>query len=650
MATYYVDGKNGNDNAGNGNSNNPWKSIGKAIRSIKSGDTVKIRTAVYKETFTVTVDNVTLQADDGHQPVIDGGYNEGLFSGGKLPGPEGFLPGGRNASMIRLTNNGTTLDGLTIQNVAGRAIGCSGSRNTIRNCRIDFCYGAGIVINGQSSSVTGTLIENNTVTRCSMMHYDPTRQGGGSQAGTITVVYAENTIVRHNIVAYGYGEGINCGRDSMNMLVEGNVIHTCGHVQLYIQRSKNTVLRNNFVYHLYLKEFLGLDNKAPGGIIIGDESGPQSVSTHHSSGGIIYNNIVVGMDHNFGVRNNSHNYNTQLDDCYIGYNTFVSGRMTRVNVNILGNQRGRPHRRTVFENNIILTYDGSIGRANGDVSGIAFRNNLWSEAPTQAMRGPGDRIGDPRLANPRAPLTGSAPGPSNADPFNYQLTKNSALAIGSAQAGGPVDGFRPPKVERDFFNANRDNNPDLGAHEFGGQAAKISANFSIGPGQQSGVAPHTVDFTDRSESDALITRWSWEFGDGSTSTERNPSHTYMQPGTYTVKLSIVDQNGQQDTLVEPELIAALPEDVVISPESFRRFMLVAEATDAVQAFGVQYPDLTCVLLWNQEPMHVLNYATIDDVAKAFEEPGVSNLVWIDPETERVATANPISLDIDLAMP
>ncbi len=32
------------------------------------------------------------------------------------------------------------------------------------------------------------------------------------------------------------------------------------------------------------------------------------------------------------------------------------------------------------------------------------------------------------------------------------------------------------------------------------------------------------------------TNWSWDFGDGATSTERTPEHTYAAPGTYTVQL------------------------------------------------------------------------------------------------------------------
>jgi len=47
----------------------------------------------------------------------------------------------------------------------------------------------------------------------------------------------------------------------------------------------------------------------------------------------------------------------------------------------------------------------------------------------------------------------------------------------------------------------------------------------------SGYAPLTVQFTDRSEN---ATGWSWDFGDGNTSTAQNPVHTYSVVGNYTV--------------------------------------------------------------------------------------------------------------------
>lgn len=51
-------------------------------------------------------------------------------------------------------------------------------------------------------------------------------------------------------------------------------------------------------------------------------------------------------------------------------------------------------------------------------------------------------------------------------------------------------------------------------------------------------------FTDTSsDSDGTIASWAWDFGDSSTSTSQNPSHTYATGGTYTVQLTVTDNNG-----------------------------------------------------------------------------------------------------------
>jgi len=52
----------------------------------------------------------------------------------------------------------------------------------------------------------------------------------------------------------------------------------------------------------------------------------------------------------------------------------------------------------------------------------------------------------------------------------------------------------------------------------------------------SGLAPLSVDFSDTSS--GYVTSWSWFLGDGNSSTDQNPSHTYFLPGTYFVQLTV----------------------------------------------------------------------------------------------------------------
>ncbi len=60
----------------------------------------------------------------------------------------------------------------------------------------------------------------------------------------------------------------------------------------------------------------------------------------------------------------------------------------------------------------------------------------------------------------------------------------------------------------------------------------------------SGLAPLAVEFTDMSDpGDSPITNWYWDFGDGESSTEQDPTHTYTEPGSYDVSLTVMTDDG-----------------------------------------------------------------------------------------------------------
>ncbi|UCE28964.1 MAG: PKD domain-containing protein, partial [Candidatus Bathyarchaeota archaeon] len=80
------------------------------------------------------------------------------------------------------------------------------------------------------------------------------------------------------------------------------------------------------------------------------------------------------------------------------------------------------------------------------------------------------------------------------------------------------------------------------------------ADFTASP--TSGTIPLTVNFIDTSTSYEGITLRTWQFGDGGTSTEQNPVHTYTQDGTYTVTLTVVDADGDSDAEAKTDYITA----------------------------------------------------------------------------------------------
>ncbi|HUS65469.1 MAG TPA: pre-peptidase C-terminal domain-containing protein [Kofleriaceae bacterium] len=72
----------------------------------------------------------------------------------------------------------------------------------------------------------------------------------------------------------------------------------------------------------------------------------------------------------------------------------------------------------------------------------------------------------------------------------------------------------------------------------GGQSTPPEAEFSASP------AGLEVSFHDDStDAGGSVVGWSWKFGDGATSTTRHPSHTYAAAGTYTVTLTVTDDDG-----------------------------------------------------------------------------------------------------------
>jgi PKD repeat protein len=80
----------------------------------------------------------------------------------------------------------------------------------------------------------------------------------------------------------------------------------------------------------------------------------------------------------------------------------------------------------------------------------------------------------------------------------------------------------------------------------------------------SGTAPLTVSFTDGST--GIPGSWYWEFGDGTTSTAKNPEHPYPGAGIYTVNLTVGNRFGS-DTESKTEYITVAPSVATIVPAS-----------------------------------------------------------------------------------
>ncbi|RYZ25852.1 MAG: PKD domain-containing protein, partial [Sphingobacteriales bacterium] len=84
-----------------------------------------------------------------------------------------------------------------------------------------------------------------------------------------------------------------------------------------------------------------------------------------------------------------------------------------------------------------------------------------------------------------------------------------------------------------------------------------TASFSAGT--TTGCAPNSISFADLSSAPgSSITGWLWNFGDGGTSTDQNPTHVYQTPGYYDVTLQITSSQGCRSSSIRSRYIRIVP--------------------------------------------------------------------------------------------
>jgi len=125
------------------------------------------------------------------------------------------------------------------------------------------------------------------------------------------------------------------------------------------------------------------------------------------------------------------------------------------------------------------------------------------------------------------------------------------------------------------------------------------------------VSDLTVNFTDVSGSTGP---WSWNFGDGNTSDEQNPTHTYDSQGTYTVSLTTESGcSSAEDIEVGSLGIEDLENtEIVILPNPADNMIRIIDNDPAYKLGGVQIYDLSGRLIENQI---IQNRETVVDVSK-----------------------------------
>ncbi|HII80445.1 MAG TPA: DUF3344 domain-containing protein, partial [Methanosarcina sp.] len=210
----------------------------------------------------------------------------------------------------------------------------------------------------------------------------------------------------------------------------------------------------------------------------------------------------------------------------------------------------------IIENNIIrggsevglYLYSGT----NNTIINNSFINNTVSGI--SLIKCSGNNIYLNTISGNGAPVThidsGSFPSWVSPIKVNYAYNGIQQSSIvgnywGNSYSGTDADNNGigdTPFIQNDIVN---DTAPLMGLWQNGNivrpDAAKPSVGFTAS--SFSGQAPFTVKFTEYSSIPGTVTSYLWDFGDGTTSTDQNPSHTYTTGGNYAVKLTVTGPGG-----------------------------------------------------------------------------------------------------------
>ncbi len=96
-----------------------------------------------------------------------------------------------------------------------------------------------------------------------------------------------------------------------------------------------------------------------------------------------------------------------------------------------------------------------------------------------------------------------------------------------------------------------------------GEVTNEAPNAVVTATPEEGMVPLEVAFTGSNSTDDIgVVSYLWDFKDGTTSTEMNPSHTFTTAGSYNVQLTVTDAGGLTDTAMITIVVANNSEEKV----------------------------------------------------------------------------------------
>jgi len=218
--------------------------------------------------------------------------------------------------------------------------------------------------------------------------------------------------------------------------------------------------------------------------------------------------------------------------------------------------------------------DGGSGTGTSVKHTFAAGGTVWAKLTVEDARGlTGSKTKtfsvEPPPVVPAAQFTWAPQAPATGEEVTFTDTSTTPTGTTITDRSWDLDGdgtedsdaenpthtyTAPGTYEVSLTVTNSDAQTDTVTHEVEVPAAKPTANFDYSP-----TAPDVRDeisFEDKSSAvdPATIETWAWDFGDDSTSTDQNPTHTYTTMGTYAVSLTVTDSNEEPSNAHTEEIV------------------------------------------------------------------------------------------------
>lgn len=576
-----------------------------------SDDTIRIAQGNYSGGFVYSSSNA-------YTLTIEGGWNSD-FSTRSILASNTILDGGDSQRVLGIVGNAANIivEGVTLTNgnwnVAGTGggglyISTSGGDVIVRDCDISNNIsgntgGGGVLVlsSGGDVTLTGNSISDNrspsggggayieagagsvTLSDTYLSGNTSANIGGAVRIWATGSVRMEANQIFDNVATAGGSGGVHILGPSNNVgvsvIISGNTFSGNSswmqyNGNLYIQAKEVTVESNSFTNNLL---GYGIQLHAPASSLIWK----------------IFNNLIVDNSQGGGIRldgfnnfdsvtliNNviSGNSYTRSDGLSGGIDfKWARGKVTLTNNtisynNTIGSGGGlrlltdKDDTDLQFHSNIIYNNSATIGANNVYIDNDGNNNLIY--APETILNNNFDQnaasffFKDPTFYTRIDPsnLSGLDPLFTDADGQNFRLQSTSPC-INTGNNKAPVI----PLLDLDGEPRIMGGGIDMGAYETPGAVLPV-ALFSANP--QSGAAPLAVTFQD--DSFGNINSRLWDFGDGDSSTEQHPMHTYAEAGSYTVTLTVTGNEGSDSeskaafisVLLHPPVASAGPDHCI----------------------------------------------------------------------------------------